>query len=554
MVVDEHIKITESFLKGLAATKKCLAEADEALQQSVSETILAKLMDAAHSLEHEFTEAADMAEYVWSRCVYDDVGFKIFESPPGLGELQQNQDMWKPRGSSDAFDTLNEGIKELGKMAKKMVDADKLEQLSLSAAKAHSYASTLMANREIVLKNRLRIDTKEQIPDAGYLDWSRYSAAAKKITEDLHLWKDRIPFAKLLKRTNTKTKRKLDFHESAQKRQALADRSNKKPTRQINGSAAAESGTKRPAQQNKPVTRVAEAQENEPIAESENAGVAENEVAFILANDLKCHSEEESETPPSEPVQQRRKVTPSDEPASGSTPCEPVQRRSKVTPNDEAGPGANPPREPVQQRSKVIPADAPATFASADAATKKSRSDTAKYKTVNDLPKGSYYFKCPAKLCNKVTLWSSGEDDKQIANKQGMKLLEEDAVTCCRQIDYDFPQLIPAINFYGFGSMRNHIKKCRFWATELEECGSREIPALYRDRRIKIKEDGSHELTRKEKKDLLNQKAKQKRVASEHLVAALVSHWDHIGPQLAEIGITKRMIPHKGEGFMFPAE
>ena len=61
-------------------------------------------------------------------------------------------------------------------------------------------------------------------------------------------------------------------------------------------------------------------------------------------------------------------------------------------------------------------------------------------------------------------------------------------------------------------------------------------------------------LTRKEKKDLLNQKAKQKRVASEHLVAALVSHWDHIGPQLAEIGITKRMIPHKGEGFMFPAE
>ena len=183
------------------------------------------------------------------------------------------------------------------------------------------------------------------------------------------------------------------------------------------------------------------------------------------------------------------------------------------------------------------------------------------WKTVGDIPDGGVYFQCPAPGCDKVSLWSFKREDIQMALQQGMDLLPPDA-NGRRQINNNVPQRIKCLSRPGYTGMKEHLKTCEKWKAQVGETllggekGNNKkfaslpvdlVPPLYRDRRVVMKKDGLHKLTRAEKKKRENDRQKDDRRCVKIMLDKLVKHWnDDVENVLRSIGITRELIPRVG--------
>lgn len=189
-----------------------------------------------------------------------------------------------------------------------------------------------------------------------------------------------------------------------------------------------------------------------------------------------------------------------------------------------------------------------------------------KCKDVSKLPKGSYYFKCPAPGCEKVSLWSYQDEDKAQAEREGMLLMPPDAKGR-RQIRNNVVQRhVKCLPKPGYTGMKEHLRKCPKWISfvghPLEESGEDrkidvrdiDVPPLYYDRRLVHKKTRLNELSKKEKKQRDNDRQRMDRHFSKHLIDTITSCWN---PDVARFmdenfGIKKSDIPRAG--FMYENE
>jgi hypothetical protein len=192
-------------------------------------------------------------------------------------------------------------------------------------------------------------------------------------------------------------------------------------------------------------------------------------------------------------------------------------------------------------------------------------STAGRFRTIDTIPHGSFYFMCPAADCKKVSLWGHAESLKRIAIEQGMKLHPIETPHLCRQIDNSVQQKIKCLNRPGYAGMKEHLKVCPHWRAEvktrLELIGASlnddepvpidQTAPLYQDRRVKIKPEGTHNLTREEKRALQNERQRKQRAAWIRVSEGVAANWEAIAPVMNAAGFKKIDIPVQGEGFMF---
>ena len=391
---------------------------------------------------------------------------------------------------TDPFDEMNLFDKLTTKMVEAGTEGAKktLNDLEAVVKKVTKTATVLLSMEETVIKNKEEVENKSLMPDELFGEWTTHSKLLEQdLSTRLSILVDKIAYKKILARCQKSSKTKRKLEFEGGSENA-AKTKKRKGSQQSNVKAA--------------VSRhVLGEVGNKGKKKSTNRSPTNFQAAAAVAKD-----------------------------------------------------GDSPPDFPSPETSPSAPAEA----------RDKKKAQPKKHKKLKDIGHGSFYFKCPAPGCDKVSPWSNDPKEKETALQQGMVLLPEDPVTKCRQIDNNVQQMIPCLQKAGYSSMKDHMKRCELWQNFLREANNGKSPTnkgrspdvdlnapLYRDRRYKLKKDGSHNLTKKEKKDLENQKAKQERKASKEIFKAVAENWDKVEQAFASIGFKKADIPAKGDGFMF---
>ena len=537
------------------------------LTEDFMQKICSNLLESINENSDTIQQAVELLEFVWSNTAKFELGEEIAEREgQRFGDRRADDD-----NDNQVEDHTNFQANLMAKLEQAMqeeIDPKKhptyqqdLKKFGITAQKAMCWANKLASKEEYVLKQRHRIDDKKYalMDDKVYREWSRHTNGLEKIITSFNLLEGRIGngiFWNFFR--SNKAKRQLVLEDNINTLADVANAARQERTKTIAAKEATMVCHKRQLVKRPILADVANAERQKrtkTIAAKEATRVFHKaRKTGVLADvvNRKTKTIAEKETPR---VPKPQKIT-----ASAETKT----TNPKALAETPGGESVEPGRKQVTPEADMT--SSTSTKIEAEAVKSEKMPRKGKQKTVRDLEHGAFYFKCPAPECPKVSTWSNIEEDKELALEQGMVLLPEDPETKCRQIDNRVAQHITCLKRPGYVNMKSHMAKCPHWQAIVKEKLSALPPQkdcsaptdidtnapLYRDRRYRLKKDGSHNLSTKQKRELQRERDRQKRKLTNVMLEVVKSNWDSFGPMFEKCGLEKKDIPAEGEGFAVP--